>query len=196
MTKKILSFVVVALLFISCDKAAKTPNTPTAINSKEFKSAYISTTKLMEESLEAKDIEAKYKGKAKQMDGKLKGEVAKLEAEKKSFQSNAQKNGEAWAQQKYGELQQRDQQLQYAQQGMLQQLQQESGVELDSLVSKYKRVFKNYGKEKGYDYLFGTGEVSSVLYAKDGYDVTNEIIKIVNEKYKDSDKKEENTEKK
>lgn len=45
----------------------------------------------MEESLEAKDIEAKYKGKAKQMDGKLKGEVAKLEAEKKNFQSNAQK---------------------------------------------------------------------------------------------------------
>lgn len=75
---------------------------------------------------------------------------------------------------------------------MLQQLQQESGVELDSLVSKYKRVFKDYGKEKGYDYLFGTGEVSSVLYAKDGYDVTNEIIKIVNDKYKDSDKNKKN----
>jgi outer membrane protein len=74
---------------------------------------------------------------------------------------------------------------------MLQQLQSESGVEMDSLVSNYRKVIKEYGKEKGYDYIYGTGDVASVLYAKDSYDITKEIIKLVNDKYKSSDKKEE-----
>lgn len=80
---------------------------------------------------------------------------------------------------------------------MLRQLQEESGVELDSLVSSYRKVIKDYGKEKGFDYVFGTGEAASVLYAKDNYDITKDIIKLVNDKYKSSDKKDEaNAEKK
>ena len=99
-------------------------------------------------------------------------------------------NGQAWAQQKYGELQQREQQLQYAQQSVIQQLQGQHGAEMDTIVAKYKKVFKEYGKDKGYDYVFGTGESANVLYAKDQYDVTKEIIKIVNDKYKSEGKKE------
>ena len=54
-----------------------------------------------------------------------------------------------------------------------------------------KSLAKRYGKEKGYDYIYGTGDIASVLYAKDSYDITKEIIKLVNEKYKSADKKEE-----
>jgi len=86
-------------------------------------------------------------------------------------------------------LQQTEQRLNYAQQAMLQQLQQESGVEMDSLVKSYRKVIKEYGKEKGYDYIYGTGETPSILYAKDSYDISKEIIKMVNDKYKSSDKK-------
>jgi outer membrane protein len=184
--KKIILGIAIVMTIVSCEKTTST-------TTKEFKTAYVETSELLKESLEAKDIEAKYKAKASEMDVKLKGEASKLEAEKNSFQANAVKNGEAWAQKKYGELQQRNQQLQYAQQGMLQQLQEESGVEMDSLVNKYKRTFKEYGKKQGFDYLFGTGESTSILYAKDGYNVTKEVIKIINEEYKNSDKKEEKT---
>ena len=121
----------------------------------------------------------------------LKTEVEKLDAEKKGFQANAQKNGQAWAQQKYGELQQREHQLQYAQQSIAQDIQGKHGVEMDSVVSKYRKIFKQYGKDKGYDYIYGTGEAATVLYAKDSYDITKEIIKLVNDKYKSGDKKEE-----
>ena len=92
---------------------------------------------------------------------------------------------------KGAELQQKEQQLQYAQQGMLQQLQGESGTEMDSLVVKYKKVFKDYGKDKGYDYVFGTGEAATVLFAKDSYDITKDLLKQINDKYKSEDKKEE-----
>lgn len=180
--KKVIIVLALSATIFSCNQAT---------TSNEFKSAYIDTSKLMDESTEAKDIEAKYKAKAGEMGAQLKTEATKLESEKNAFQANAQKNGQAWAQQKYSELQQREQQLQYAQQGMMQQLQGESGAEIDSLFSKYSKVFKQYGKDKGYDFIYGTGQVASVLYAKDSYDITKDIAKIVNDKYKSEGKKEE-----
>lgn len=185
--KRIATLIAVTAILVSCNKTAET---------KEFKTAYVDTSKLMEESTEAKDIEAKYKAKSEEMGSRLEAEGKKLQAEAESFKRNAMANGQAWAQQKGAELQQRDQQLQYAQQGMLQQLQQESGQEMDSLVKKYKKLFKEYGKEKGYDYIYGTGEVATVLYGKEEYDITTQIIKLVNDKYKSEGKQDKEEPKK
>lgn len=184
MSKKTVILFALAISFLSCNKTTEV---------KEFKTAYIDTSKLMEESTEAKDIAEKYKDKSKVMGSQLEVEVNRFKSEAANFQKNAQANGQVWAQQKGAELQRREQELSYAQQAMLQQLQSESGVEMDSLVSSYRKVIKEYGKEKGYDYIYGTGDIASVLYAKDSYDITKEIIKLVNEKYKSADKKEEKT---
>ncbi|MCZ8089312.1 MAG: OmpH family outer membrane protein [Flavobacterium sp.] len=180
--KKTVILFALAISILSCNKTSET---------KEFKTAYIDTAKLLEESVEAKDIEAKYKDKSKVMGNQLEVEVARWKSDAANFQKNAQANGMAWAQQKGAELQKREQELSYAQEAMLRQLQQESGVELDSVIKAYKNTIKEYGKEKGYDYIYGTGESATVLYAKDSYDVTKDIIKIVNDKYKASAKKEE-----
>ncbi len=182
MSKKTVILFALVISFLSCNKTTEV---------KEFKTAYIDTSKLMEESTEAKDIAEKYKDKSKVMGSQLEVEVNRFKSEAANFQKNAQANGQVWAQQKGAELQRREQELSYAQQAMLQQLQSESGVEMDSLVSSYRKVIKEYGKEKGYDYIYGTGDIASVLYAKDSYDITKEIIKLVNEKYKSADKKEE-----
>jgi len=187
--KKLLVGVVLVLAMISCEKATE---------AKEFKTAYIDTSKLLDESTEANDIKAKYEGIAKEKGSRIKVEVDRLEAEQKSFSMNAQKNGQAWAQQKYGELQQRGQEIQYAEQMLTRQLQGEMGIEMDSLVNNYRKTIKDYGKEKGYDYIYGTGESASVLYAKDAYDITKEVVKLVNDKYKSgakTDKKATTTEK-
>jgi outer membrane protein len=180
--KKIIVCLAMAVAIVSCNKTT---------DAKEFKTAYVDTNKLLDESIEKKDIEEKYKAKADVMDSRLKVAAEKFQSEAASFKQNAMVNGQAWAQQKGAELQQREQELQYAQQGMLQQLQSESGKEMDSLVTKYKKIFKEYGKDKGYDYVFGTGEAATVLYAKDSYDITKELIKLVNDKYKAEGKKEE-----
>ena len=184
MIKKTIILFAIAIAIISCNK--------TTTETKEFKTAYVDTSKLMDESTEAKDIGAKYKDKSKVMGNQLEAEVARFKSEAASFKQNAQTNGQAWAQQKGAELSQREQQLNYAQQAMLQQLQQESGAEIDSLVLNYRKMLKEYGKEKGYDYIYGSGDASpSILYAKDSYDITKEVIKMVNEKYKSAGKKED-----
>ena len=112
------SLVIIALAFsiISCNQTAEV---------KEFKTAYVDTSKLMEEYTEAKDIQEKYKGKSDEMGRELEAEANRFKSEAANFQKNAQANGQAWAQQKGAELQKREQQLQYAQQAMMQQLQQE-----------------------------------------------------------------------
>ena len=52
--------------------------------------------------------------------------------------------------------------------------------------------YEEYGKEKGYDYIYGSGDAApSILYAKENYDITKEVIKMVNDKYKSEGKKEE-----
>lgn len=175
--KKSLVIIAIAFSIVSCNKSAEVAST---------KTAYVDTSKLMTEYTEAKDIEAKYKAKSEEMGRELEAEIAKFKAEAASFQKDAQMNGQAWAQQKGAELQKREQQLQYAQQSIAQQLQQESGVEIDSVVSSVKKFIKSYGKEKGYAYIYGTGDAASVLYAEEKYDITKEIIKLLNDKYKSS----------
>ena len=179
--KKVLVIIALSISVIACDKKAEV---------KEVKTAYVDTSELMKEYTEAKDLEAKYKAQADEKGRQLEAEINRFKQEAANFQSQAQANGQAWAQQKGAELQKREQQLGYAQQQLSQQLQQESGKEMDSLVSGVKKFIKAYGKEKGYSYIFGTGDVASVLYAEDQYDITKELIAALNEKYKASGAKE------
>lgn len=172
--KKIVVLLAVAISVIACDKAPQ---------AKEFKTAYIDTQKMMEDYNEAKEISDKYKTRGEVMGRELEVEAQRLKAEMAGFKQNAMAKGDAWAQQKGSELQQRQQQLQYAQQGMVQQLQQESGKEMDSVVKQVKQFIKEYGKEKGFDYIYGTGDAATVLFAKDNYDITKEVTKALNDHY-------------
>lgn len=179
--KKILLVCLLAIAIISCNQSRTTV--------KETKTAYVDTSKLLEEYQEAKDIEAKYKAKSQQMDKELEAEFAQFKEEATNFQKNAQAKGPAWAQENGARLQKKEQELSYAQQAALQQLREESGVEMDSLVGKVKKFIKKYGKENGYTYIFGTGEAVSILYGEDKLDLTKEIVKLLNDEYKSSDKK-------
>ena len=174
--KKSLLIIALAVSIISCNKEQTTTST-------ELKTAYVDTAKLMEEYREAKDVEAKFKAKSEAEAKKFEVEEANFKAEVANFQKNAQANGQAWAQQKNAELEQRQQRLQYAAQSVGQKLQMESAAEMDTLVKGVKTFLKEYGKEKGYDYLYGTGDAATVLYAKDQYDITKEVTKLLNDKY-------------
>ena len=56
------------------------------------------------------------------------------------------------------------------------------------LCNARKRTQCTYGKEKGYSYIYGTGDAATVLYAEDKYDITKEVVKALNDKYKATSK--------
>lgn len=184
--KKIVTILALAISIISCNEK------PVAVKeAKEAKTAYVDTSVLMKEYTESKDIQEKYKAKSEEKGRQLQAEINRFKQEATNFQSQAQANGQEWAQKKGAELQRREQQLAQAQQQLAQQLQQEAGVEMDSLVSGVKKFIKSYGKEKGYTYIYGTGEPATILYAEEKLDITKDIIKLLNEKYKASTTKVE-----
>lgn len=167
-------------LLFSCNN-----NTNTAATT-EFKTAYIDSSKLMTEYQEVKDIESKYKIKSEEKGKAFEGEIAQFQREVQNFQANAAEKGQAWAQQKGGELQRREQQLQVKQQTIFQELQAESTKEMDSIVKKVKSHIADYAKKKNLDYVFNTEEASTVIYGKDEYNITEDIIKELNAKYQGS----------
>ncbi len=182
--KKAILILGVALSIIACNKSET--------NSKEFKTAYIDTSELIEKYEKFKDEDDKFKVKSEELGRPLEAKVRSFQAEAQNFQRNAQAKGPQWAQQKGAELQQREQQLGIEQNALLQQLQQEGAVLKDTLISEVKKFIKDYGKKKGYDYIYGTGDAATVLYAKDNYDITKDVLKELNDTYKSS-KKEDKT---
>lgn len=180
--KKALVIIALSILVVSCNKATEV---------KEVKTAYVDTSVLMKEYTEAKDLEAKYKAQAEEKGRQLQAEITRFKQDAANFQSQAQANGQQWAQQRGAELQKREQQLGYAQQALSQQLQQESGAEMDSLVSGVKKFIKDYGKKNGYSYIYGTGDAATILYAEDKFDITKEVVKALNEKYQAAPKTDE-----
>ncbi len=139
MIKKIVVIIAISISIVSCDKKVA--------EFKEAKTAYVDTSELMKEYTATKDLDAKYKAKGEEKGRQLEAEINRFKQEAQNFQAQAQANGQAWAQQKGAELQRREQQLAQAQQALAQQLQQEGGTEMDSLVSNVKKTIKAYGKE-------------------------------------------------
>ncbi|NBL65749.1 OmpH family outer membrane protein [Flavobacterium sp. NST-5] len=183
MKKTIVAFAIAFSLF-SCNKEEQ-------VKTATEKTAYVNTVELMEKYTESKDLQAKYKQKGETMGRELDQQVKRFQEEAQNFQRNAQANGPEWAQRKGAELQKREQELTYAQQSMMRQLQDESGVEMDSMKSRMKKFIQDYGKKNGYTYIYGTGEASTILYGKDGLDITDKILKELNDKYKAPAKEEE-----
>jgi len=186
MKKIILALAVLAFL-TSCNKAEQTSNSTNGNNI-----VYIDSSKLLNEYQEAKDVESKFKAKSEQMGKELDTELTKFRADVAYFEKNAQSKGMQWAQQNGAALQEREQRLAYTQQAMLQQLQEESGKEMDSLVKGVKDFIKEHGKSKGYDYILSTADgASTVLYSKEGQDITDEVVKLLNDKYKAKQSKDD-----
>ena len=176
---------VVALSVIACNKeTAATANVGKTASAKEgFKTAYIDTEELMKEYQEFKDFEAKFKTMSDKMKNELDNDAKRFQNDVVDLQKNAQSKGMEWAQKRQAELERRQQTLAEKEQNYMKKFQEESAVERDSLVSKMKSFIKVYGKEKGLDYVLGTGDASTVLYAKDGYEITEEVLKLMNEAY-------------
>jgi outer membrane protein len=49
------------------------------------------------------------------------------------------------------------------------------------------RITQSYGENHGYDIIFGSTSSGSIMYGKEAIDLTEEIIRIMNEQYQQND---------
>ena len=144
------------------------------------KIGYIDNTRLMDAYQEKVEVEARFKEKVEALAKKRDSISKAFQLEAQEFQIKAQKMSQKKAQEEYGLMQQRGQFMgQQLQQEEL-QLQTKGQSEMDSLVSKVKKEIKAYGKANGYTYILGDG----VLYGQEADDLTDALVKLLNDKYK------------
>lgn len=148
------------------------------------KIGFVDNVKLMDEYQEKVDVEAKFKIKADALTKKRDSISQAFQIEAQEFQAKAQKMSQKKAQEEYGLMQQRGQFIGQQLQQEDQQLQASGQTEMDSIVSKVKKEIKAYGKANGYTYILGGGDGGSVLYGDEVLDLTDEIVKILNDQYK------------
>lgn len=148
------------------------------------KLAYVDNNKMLEEYQEKTDIEAKFKMKSDKLNQKRDSISQAYQIEAQAFQLRAQKLSDKKAQEEYGLIQQRAQFMGQQLQQEEQSLQVAGQVEMDSMVVRVKKSIADYGKTKGYTYVFTGGDGGSVLYGPEAADITDEIVKILNDNYK------------
>ena len=148
------------------------------------KIGYVDNVKLMDEYQQKIDVESKFKVKADALAKKRDSISQAFQMEAQAFQTKAQSMSQSKAQEEYAAMQQKGQIIGQQLQQQDQQLQMEGQTEMDSIVSKVKEEIKAYGKKNGYSYILGGGDGGSVLYGTEANDLTDEIVKILNDKYK------------
>lgn len=154
------------------------------VSCQQNKIAFVDNSKLLNEYQEKKDIESKLKEQISKYEKKRDSISQAFQAEAKAFDVEARNLPQNVAQKRYNELMQKSQILQQHLQQEEQKIQMESQTQMDSLLNKVKKSVKEYGKQKGYNFILGANDGGSVLYGDDKKDITNEVIKHLNENYK------------
>jgi outer membrane protein len=174
------AFAICTLLIFSCKKEIK-ESTPKS----EFKTGYIDTSLLLEKYEKFKDENEKFKVKSEEKGRVVQAKATQLQAEMDNFQRNAQANGQAWAQQKAQELRQREQQILQERDQVFAKIDEEGNKLKDTLVKQVKQQIEDFGKKENYDYIFTTSDANvTVIFAKKQYDLTQKMIKLLNDEYK------------
>ncbi|WP_345741546.1 OmpH family outer membrane protein [Salegentibacter mishustinae] len=168
MMKKLLMILVVAVLLTSCDQE---------------KTAYVDTTKLIQEYKEMKDVEADFTSKSDSVKRQLDSIARGFQQEVQAYQQEMNSMSQAQRQEKEQELMQKQQRIQQQQQMQGSRLREQSDAVIDSIVDNVKDYVADYGEENGYTYIFGSNESANIMYAKDGKDLTQEILDNLNKTY-------------
>jgi outer membrane protein len=156
----------------------------TAVACEQNKIGFVDNVTLMDGYQEKIDMEARYKIKAEALNKKRDSISQAFQLEAQAFQTKAQSMPQTKAQEEYGLLQQKGQFIGQQLQQEEQQMQSEGQVEMDSLINKVKKEITGFGKSNDFTYILSGGEGGSVLYGTDAKDLTQDILKILNEKYK------------
>ncbi|HET8736996.1 MAG TPA: OmpH family outer membrane protein [Pricia sp.] len=153
------------------------------VSCQQAKIGYVDNVRLMDEYQGKIDVEADFQKKADALSKKRDSISQAFQAEAQAFQEKAEKMSQAKAQEQYGAMQQRGQMIGQQLRQEDQQLQASGQTEMDSIVSQVKKEIEAYGKAHDFTYILGGGEGGSVLYGTEANDLTDEMIKILNEKY-------------
>ena len=165
--KRILWIALTAVVLQSCNQQAE-------------KTGYINNTKVVTEYKVMKEAQDKWTKKNEELRAELEEKAKQFQVEVQGFQNISKSMTQANQQKKQNELLVKQQQLQQEQQKRIQEIQEGSQKEIDSIIETVKDYIRGYGKKNGFTYIYGDNEASNILYAKDGLDLTDQVLSELN----------------
>ena len=181
----------VTILFSSCNKkVAKADevavNAKNTTNNGKLPVAYINVDSLLLHYQFAKDANESLIRKQEDSRLKINTSARQLQAEMADFQRKLENNAflsRDRAQQEQTRLQKKQQDLQQMDADLskqLVQIQQKLNEQLRDTINKF---LKEYNKDKKYALIFSNTSNDNILYADKSYDITEEVTKILNERF-------------
>ncbi len=152
----------------------------TSCNQQVEKTGYVNNTKVVSDFKEMKTAQEKWTKRNNEVRAELEEKAKQFQIEVQGFQNIANSMSKSNREKKQQELMVKQQGLQREQQAKMQEIQQGSQKEIDSIIGKVKDFIKDYGKKNGYTYIYGDTEVSNILYGKEELDITDLVIKELN----------------
>ncbi|WP_378180164.1 OmpH family outer membrane protein [Aquimarina sp. SS2-1] len=152
----------------------------TSCNQQTEKTGYVNNTKVVSDFNEMKTAKEKWTKKNNEVRAELEEKAKQFQIEVQGYQNIMKSMSQANREKKEQELMVKQQTLQREQQTRMQEIQQGSQVEIDSIISKVESFIKDYGKKNGYTYIYGETEVKNIFYAKEELDLTDKIIEELN----------------
>ncbi len=167
------------------NKAAKT------IQKGDLKIAYVNTDTILAKYDMAVEMQKSLEAKQKQAENSLKQAQASLEKDYADYMKNGDKLTLAQQKEKEKSLQQRMQNLQQMPAKLQQELQQEQMAQNKKLLDAVYAFVRDYNaKHDKYNIILSKSYSNSpTLYMDEGFEITDEIVKGLNEEYKEYKKK-------
>ncbi len=192
----LVSFVGVVVLFILYlahnDKGAKRSTVPyssdtTVVKEMSVRFAYVNTDTLLSDRffLYKEMSDAYMKSQQKNLE-ELNRDATKLQKRVDDFQEKLQNNGfltEQQAQNEYDRIMDEQQKLQDKQQDMSDKALIEQAEISSQIFGTVTEFLEEYNLDKNYDVVFATSIPGNILYAVDGYDITEEVLDGLNAIY-------------
>lgn len=175
-------------LFYSNKKVVSVSQSGTQISDSaspsSFKIAYFESDSLEKQYEYYKEVRNALRKKDEDNVGVLTGLRNKFNTRMRELQqrgSSLTQNEQASAQQELGQM---EQEYGSTQQQQQQDMQAESMRRLQDVRSKIQDFLKDYAKEKGYIFVFGSNEFDMLYYKDSARDITTDVVRLLNEKYK------------
>lgn len=156
------------------------------VQSGNMKIAYINTDTIMAKYTMAVEMQKELKAKQTSLENSLKNQYTQLQKEEQEYLKTGQNLTLTQQKAKEKEFQQREQQLSQAMQQQPAQFQQEVAAQNEKLLNAVLAFVNDYNaKHDKYNIILSYSKYNGpTLYIDKGLDITDEIVKGLNEEYK------------
>jgi outer membrane protein len=191
----IILFVLLAVLyFIQFSSSTNNENIPTVekelaiqpLNKRGLNIAYVNSDTVSKYYEFAKKIQKTLTTKRSEAEGQIKSKYFAYESLVQEFEKASPIMGDREKMEKAQKIRLLEQEIMQVEQQLSEQVSRQELELTQSYIVKTNDYMQEIGKTLGYDYVMSYRVGGAMLYANERHDITNEIIKLLNERYESS----------